>query len=225
MDGPLPVTSRRESFLPLFFGDFLAATAEWSGEERALYLLLLGYSWSLGSIPADVEKTLRLSGWDRKAFMKCWPTVSGKFKESDGRLLNSRLEEHRAHSHEVGKRRAEAGSKGGSKRVANLKQLPSNCQANATFLLKHQSINDSEELRSSAADAATPAKPDPRKQIFDLGKSILGASSGGLISAAISRVGESEVGKVLGQMALKPTADPKAYFVAATTPKERAFVC
>jgi hypothetical protein len=72
-----------------------------------------------------------------------------------------------------------------------------------------------ERQRQIPVGAQTPAVPDPRKQLFDLGKTILGAASGGLISKAIASAGEGPVGAILGEMALRPTADPKAYFVAA----------
>lgn len=88
----------KQPYLPLFFGDFLAATAEWSGEEQALYLLLLGHQWSLGSLPADETKLQRLVRWERKSFRAAWGTVQEKFSESEsepGRLVNARLEEHR----------------------------------------------------------------------------------------------------------------------------------
>jgi uncharacterized protein YdaU (DUF1376 family) len=105
--------------MPLFVGDFLAATAEWSGEERAAYLLLLAYSWSLGSLPADEARAARLCGWSPKAFAKVWPTVRAKFDEQDGRLYNRRLEEHRAHSREISNRRAIAGANGAAKTNGN----------------------------------------------------------------------------------------------------------
>lgn len=80
----------------------------------------------------------------------------------------------------------------------------------------------SSQKGSKSGFAASPTDPpDPRKQIFDLGKSILGDNAGSLISKAISETDESTVGAVLGEMALKPKADPRAYFIAATKPKER----
>lgn len=103
-------------FLPLFFGDFLAATAEWTGEERSLYLLLLGYQWTLGSLPADPAKVRHVAQWDAKLFARCWPTVCEKFEERAGRLYNPRLEEHRDRSNELAEKNSAAGRKGAAAR-------------------------------------------------------------------------------------------------------------
>jgi uncharacterized protein YdaU (DUF1376 family) len=76
---------------------------------------------------------------------------------------------------------------------------------------------DSEDQGSSAAmQPSDPSGLDPRKAIFDLGKRVLGASAGGLISAAITRKGEERVAEIIAGMAIKSHADPKAYFQAAT---------
>lgn len=126
-----------QPFMPLFFGDFLASTAEWSGEEQALYLLLLAHQWSIGSLPADPDSIRKLSKFDRKTFKKCWKTVSMKFSTIDGRLINETLERHRQKSQQISEKRALAGAKGGSTRVAKAKQNPSNCLANASVLYSH----------------------------------------------------------------------------------------
>lgn len=108
--------SSKEPFLPLFFGDFLAATAEWEGEERALYLLLLGYQWSLGSLPVEPRKLCKLVGWSESLFEQCWPTVSAKFFQQGTRLLNHRLEQHRAKTHELSQKNSASGKKGAATR-------------------------------------------------------------------------------------------------------------
>jgi uncharacterized protein YdaU (DUF1376 family) len=102
--------------MPLFFSDFLGATAEWTGEERALYLLLLGYQWTLGSLPSDWRRLVMLVGWLEENFKECWPTVSRKFEERDGRLYNRRLEEHRAKAKAISAKNAAAGKKGAEAR-------------------------------------------------------------------------------------------------------------
>ncbi len=129
----------KQPFLPLFFGDFLASTAEWEGEERALYLLLMGYQWSLESLPTDPRRVCKLVGFDPELFDRCWPVVSRKFVERDGRLVNQRLETHREKSVQIAEKRAVAGAKGASARLANIKQLPDIGQAIAKTLLSHPS--------------------------------------------------------------------------------------
>lgn len=106
----------KQPFMPLFFGDFLAATAEWSGEERALYLLLLSYQWSMGSLPTDTKRLAKLVDYERRVFEEHWPQVSKKFVERDERLYNLRLEMHRDRSIEIGNKRSNAGKTGAAKR-------------------------------------------------------------------------------------------------------------
>lgn len=133
----------KEPFLPLFFGDFLASTAEWEGEERALYLLLLGYQWSLGSLPEEPRRICKLIGWDWQLFERCWSSVSSKFQANAGRLLNQRLEQHREKSHQISEKRAAAGSMGGkaSQAIARVarEQLVDTTKAIAPNLLDPRS--------------------------------------------------------------------------------------
>lgn len=56
---------------------------------------------------------------------------------------------------------------------------------------------------------------DPKKQLYDLGRTLLGKNAGGLISKAIGQTDESTVGSILGDMATRTLADAKAYFNAA----------
>ena len=74
----------KQPFLPLFFGDFLASTAAWEGEERALYLLLLAYQWTSGPLPADPKRLARMCQYEPRAFAKLWPTVAPKFEAAEG---------------------------------------------------------------------------------------------------------------------------------------------
>ena len=96
----------------------------------------------------------------------------------------------------------------------------------ATAIQTPQATNQKEEKKSKSRCAAPPLEPvpDPRKQLWDLGVSILGANSRSLIAKAISDVGESQVGEVLGLMATRKMADPRSYFAAAVQPEQRGFV-
>jgi uncharacterized protein YdaU (DUF1376 family) len=85
-------------------------------------------------------------------------------------------------------------------------------------------VTGSKALQSPVSNLNPKSGDDPRKQIFDLGKSILGSDAGSLISKALRSADEATVGRVLGEMALSAKADPRAYFIAATKPKERGVV-
>lgn len=104
----------KQPFLPLFFGDLLASTATWEGEERALYILLLAYQWTAGPIPKDPKRIARMCQYEPKEFMRLWKTVGQKFVEHGDGLINVRLEEHRQKAKEISAKRALAGAKGGA---------------------------------------------------------------------------------------------------------------
>ncbi len=143
----------REPYMPLYLGDFLAATSEWEGEEASLYLMLLAHQWALGSLPREPEKLCRICRWTRKNFDRYWPQVSQKFVERDGRLVNARLEEHRGRSAEIAGKRAQAGKRGAairhSKEMAIARDVPEqnggNCQ---NFALPSNSIQSNPEENS-----------------------------------------------------------------------------
>jgi uncharacterized protein YdaU (DUF1376 family) len=106
----------REAFLPLFFGDFLASTAEWTGLEASLYLTLLGHQWAIGSLPKDVSRLYAVVKWPPRTFYVAWKQVSSKFEERDGRLYNLRLEEHRGKAQFLSEKNRLAGLKGAETR-------------------------------------------------------------------------------------------------------------
>lgn len=218
-----------QPFLPLFFGDLLAATPTWDGEERALYVLLLAYQWSAGAIPDDPKRIAKMCQYDPKTFASLWKVVGKKFVSVDGGLANPRLEEHRAKAKEIGKKRADAGAKG----AANRWQKDGNCQeiangkeiASATVLPSHPyHPNPDLNPRAGIPPSGAPVS-DPRKAIFDLGVSIMGEKKRSLIGKAISEIGEAKVAEIIGAMAAKPPVDPGAYFAAAVQPKARGAVC
>lgn len=152
-------TQAQQPFMPLFFGDFSASTADWEGEEASLYLTLLGHQWSLGSLPTDPTKLCKLARWDKRAFARFWPQVSVKFQERDGRLYNTRLEAHRTHAVEISKKRSVAGSKSAEVRrnkneanaIAEREQKSSNSSAIAAGLYPHPNHTREEEEKKDTA--------------------------------------------------------------------------
>jgi uncharacterized protein YdaU (DUF1376 family) len=142
--------------MPFFFGDFLAATATWDGEQQSLYILLLAYQWSSGPLPSDPARIAKMCRYERKRFDTLWQTVSEKFALTAKGWVNDRLEQHRERAKEISKKRATAGAKGGSaskqkqvsasaKVVSLPKQNGSNCLASASGLYSHPIQTNPEE--------------------------------------------------------------------------------
>jgi uncharacterized protein YdaU (DUF1376 family) len=149
----------KHPYMPLFFGDFLASTADWEGEEQSLYLLLLGYQWSLGSLPSDPKKLCKLVRWDADSFERYWPTVATKFEALDGRLVNARLELHRAKAFAISEKRSASGKAGAGSRW----QDDGKPMANATDLLCHPiQSNPNKKKKEDGADAPVVPGLDPK---------------------------------------------------------------
>lgn len=108
-----------QPFMPLFFGDLLAATPTWEGEERALYMLLLAYQWTSGPLPADPKRLAKMTQYDAKTFAALWGTVGKKFDETPDGLVNQRLEAHREKSKAISAKNSASGAKGAKARWGN----------------------------------------------------------------------------------------------------------
>lgn len=106
----------KDPFLPLYFGDFLSATTEWTGEQQALYLLLLAYQWANKSLPGDPVNIAIVARYERVHFASLWPIMESKFELRDGRRRNERLEIHREKSQIIGSLRSETGRIGAEAR-------------------------------------------------------------------------------------------------------------
>lgn len=99
--------------LPLFVGDYLAATQLFSLAEHGAYLKLLFAQWEMGPLPNDPTRLARLLGCGQEEFGHVWQTVKGKFAETEAGLVNLRLEEHRAKALDLSAKRADIGRIGG----------------------------------------------------------------------------------------------------------------
>ena len=102
--------------LPWFPRDFMAATRGWPLVARAIYRELLDAQWDLGGLSADAEELRLLIGASAGEW-KHWARVEPKFPiGSDGQRRNLRLEEHRARSAELSRKRSDAGRRGANAR-------------------------------------------------------------------------------------------------------------
>lgn len=103
-------------FVPWFHRDFLDATQGWTLAETGAYFLLLGAQWGSGPLPNDINRLAIIARATPKEFRPLWKRISRKFAETDGGLVNERLEAHRGYSLELHKTRRTGAAKTNHKR-------------------------------------------------------------------------------------------------------------
>jgi len=120
--------SKPDIWMPLYIGDYLAATAHLDAQESGAYLHLLMHSWKNGSLPANPEALRRIARIREHAWSSAWETLKPFFNFSeDGSPHQKRLESIRS---EWVVRKEGATEK--ARHAANIrwgKDAPSNAQA------------------------------------------------------------------------------------------------
>ncbi|MFA5801555.1 MAG: DUF1376 domain-containing protein [Thermoleophilia bacterium] len=79
-------------FFRFFVGDYQSDTDHLSTEEHGAYLLLLMHYWRKGFLKKDPSKLKNICKLSRFKFNKYFPTLMEFFEESDGFLINKRME-------------------------------------------------------------------------------------------------------------------------------------
>ena len=103
-------------YLALFPGDVLRETIPWTGEQRALLVLLMMYAFAT-DLPADESEVARIIQYDPKQFRELWPTVKTAFNVLDGKLVHADVEKHRDRAARTRHARIEAGKRGAKARA------------------------------------------------------------------------------------------------------------
>ena len=134
----------------LFYADkFYSGTADMLPETVGIYIRLLSKLWNMpDGLPKDLKKLARLSLVSERKFNQCWNNdmLSEKFFEnSNGMLLNERLEiirEKRLRKSIVARESAE---KRWTKTDANAMQTHSERNANGMHISKDKISNENKE--------------------------------------------------------------------------------
>ena len=111
--------------MPFFVSDYLASTDVllMSLAERGLYTHLLFRQWQDGRMGFNPKKLSILCACSEADFLKSWDGIKDKFNtDPEGRIYNRRLEDVKSEYARIREARSAAGSKGGSKTQANVKQ-------------------------------------------------------------------------------------------------------
>lgn len=151
--------------------------------ERSIYRDLLDHCWEQGSLPTDERVLAGIAGATVKEFKQCWPAVSTKFEERDGRFYNSKVDEKRPELERWHEQKRNAGLKSGEtrrKKNADKKgtevERTLNGRSNGNLVLlepvEPSASVVSSSLRSELATAATREAlfadgPDPTQLVRD----------------------------------------------------------
>jgi uncharacterized protein YdaU (DUF1376 family) len=131
---------RGKPYLPIYAADFLALTATWSGEARALHLLMLVTSWAgAGALKADPRQLAQSLSVSPRLLSQAWADIDGQWLATPDGLRCTWLESERERVAELSRTKADAGRRGGVKSgearaSPSLKQTGSDDEANASNL-------------------------------------------------------------------------------------------
>ena len=218
-----PAVQNQVNFYKHHIGDYAKKTVHLSMLEHGAYLLLL-HAYYGTEKPLPMDSLYRIARAHTGAERAAVDSVVAQFwKKTDAGLINGRAFAEIEHASELVVTAQENGRKGGRPKKTQWvsENNPVGYESETQRVLKTKAIqtpdSDSEDLRSSAvAPPNGQPPPDPRKALWDLGVSLLGADGRSVIGKAIKRVGEPRVGEILGQMAAKPPAEPRSWFIKAT---------
>lgn len=156
-------TARPDTWMPLYWGDYLRDTLHLRAEGHGAYLLLIAAYWTSGGpLPDDDEQLAAITRLEAKAWRKLKPTLAKFFDVEDGQWRQGRVDIELERANHITKVRQTAGKAGGKKSAkvqANAKQTD---KQNATQSQPHISKPSSLDIVHSDFDAAWERWP--RKQ-------------------------------------------------------------
>ena len=199
----MPDDGRKKSFMPMYWGDFLADTSDLSCEELGMYIRLISHYWNTGPLPQDHTRLARVCNLSKHKFEKNWQIISRFFSRKDGKYFQKRIDKEIEKAIEISEKRAEAGRLGG---IAN-------AQANAKQTLKHPQPH----ITVSNDTGGKPA--DPKAKFWREGVALL-TKTGRSEKEARSLLGKlaKEIGSADEAVAILALAadkvDPASYLTA-----------
>jgi uncharacterized protein YdaU (DUF1376 family) len=106
-------------YMPLFWGDLLKQTAFWSGEERALLIVLWATEWWNGPLPLDLARLAKGIDYDEQTFLRLWNLrLHALFVETPEGYQHPELEARRRAVAQISGARRSAGKASGEARRA-----------------------------------------------------------------------------------------------------------
>lgn len=106
--------SRPDTWMPMYWGDYLKDTGHLSTEQHGAYLLLIGHYWTTGKpLPDDDTRLARIARLSLAAWKKSRNTVAEFFTVVDSKWTHGRIEEELEAAVKFLEKQATNGRKGG----------------------------------------------------------------------------------------------------------------
>jgi uncharacterized protein YdaU (DUF1376 family) len=223
----MSVTARgpKMNFYKHHIGDYAKKTAHLSIAEHGAYLLMLQTYYATEK-PLPTGKILyRLLRAESKADRDAIDSIIAQYwVETPAGLTNDRADLELADYRVFIEKQRSGGRASAAKRWGNGGHNGGHNDPMDLVVTKGVTPTPIPSKNSEDEASSGEAPPfDPRKQLWDLGVSLLGSDGRSIIGKACKRVGEPRVAEVLAAMTVKSPADPKTWFIKAT--QERGVVC
>jgi uncharacterized protein YdaU (DUF1376 family) len=152
----------KRAWMPLYVGDYLGDTGHLTTSQHGAYLLLMMHYWRKGGLPDDDEQLSAIT----KLPLNIWKSYRGVIQAFfyDG-WFHKRIDSELATMEAKSRRRAAAGSKGGTQATINRWKhkaeaqsvaMLQQCSSNATAMLNHSHSPSKKEEGAGQGIAVSP---------------------------------------------------------------------
>jgi uncharacterized protein YdaU (DUF1376 family) len=140
------MSKKNDIWMPLYIGDYLAATPHLSAEESGAYLHLLMHQWKNGSLPADSEALRRIARVEKDAWSNAWAMLEPFFDIANSMPTQMNLERIREEwntkkASASGKARAAAGKRWEKDAPSMAQAMPQPCPSSSPSSSSSQEPN------------------------------------------------------------------------------------
>lgn len=155
------MSGRPDSFMPMFWGDYLKDTGHLTPAEHGAYLLLIAHYWTTGKpLPGSDDQLRRIARMDAAEWAAARPTLAGFFLDVAGQWTHKRIVAELEKAAERYAKRSEAGRRGNEKRWSGDREdvaLRSQCDSREVPM-RSQPQPQPQQDRKVGANAPTRAR-------------------------------------------------------------------
>jgi uncharacterized protein YdaU (DUF1376 family) len=157
--------ARPDTWMPIYWGDYLRDTMHLSTEEHGAYLLLLAHYWTQGGPFTDDQRSLKsVTKMTAKRWQKVRPILATFFVVEDGKWRHKRVDVELQRATDITIARQKAGKIGGKAKANNL----ANAEQTSTQLQPQSQPQRKKEGDDPQAIATPPVgSKSPRKSKID----------------------------------------------------------